>query len=741
MAYSLLNSLSQGPDAVRIYKVVKSGDFLYRLVQSTTSDEPAIQIYDISDLNSPVFISQTIIYRLPLSSGPFEIGDMVVQGDFIYLTFASAMLFLDDPGGEANNYNGVVTIYDATDKVLPVRVYINSDLQSVKYPIISGNYLYVFSTVVALWDGMAFNIQDLCQMHVFDVSVPASASLATTVNTQRMISQTRLYDSNYIVISSLVDEFGDIRSKIEIYDITDPEAPVLTSIWSDPEPDLNLRLVSISDFIIMGDILIAKGRRNVPETDLIFALSITDPTLPVLTGQELECLYYGGAKLFYLDDPILGNDFLVKSLVSTYNPSIVNIDLLGNIYDTGKVIITFYNDTEQEVVGVASDPAQNLILLSSNNPIVSRAIETDFYTTPIVQGILPPLSRTYYANSFGANWYPFRLESWGCNLNEFMKLDWGMRGANDGHWYGIDASEDGQVQIAVSYGGNIAKSEDGGETWRYIDHFIISYPEAYNKVKVSNDAKYVLIATFNGYVYLSDDYGESYWSLFSRSVWRGVAVSDSGQYMVAGNEGSGSYPDYVSFIEISKNYGSTWTRTNFDDLIVYSVGISGDGNCITVGFGNWEGAAVTAFAVSVDGGLTFAFKSLTTIDDGYLISDVRMSYDGQYQVISDRGWIGGALGKVWVSEDYGATWTQKGINDAWTCIAMERNDHNHLIVGKDGWMRESFDFGDTWTEIFTGARWNDILISKDSSITMAVMGNTAIFNESYIYKKGYFKSF
>lgn len=740
MAYSLINKLSSGPDAFQIYKVLKSGNFLYRLVQSSPTEDPAIQIYDVSDLTAPIFISQTIIDRLPASSAPFDTGDMVVQGNYIYVTFYSAMFFLDDgdPGGTANNWNGIVAIYDATDKYALTRAYINSDLQNIRYPIISGNYLYVFTTVVGTWDGFGFIVEDFSQMHVFDVSTAASAFLVTTVNTQRRISQTHLYNTNYIIVSSQVDEFGDVRSKIEIYDVSDPESPVRSSIWADPEPDLNLRIVSISDFITMDDILIAKGRRMSPEEDFIFTLNITDPTSPILTGVELDCLFYGGSKLFYLDSPHLGNNFLVKSLVSVNSPSIVTIDVLGNIYDTGKVIKTFHNDTEEEVVDALSIPEENLLLLSSYSPIILwKVLETDFYTTPTIYDILPPLSRTYYASSWGANFYPFKQASWGCDINQFMQLNWGMRGANDGHWYGVDASEDGQTQIAVSYGGHIAKSEDGGETWRYIDHFIVSYPEGYGKVKVSNDAKYVLITAFSGYVYLSDDYGESYWTLFSRSNWRGIAMSDSGQYMVVGNEGSGMYPDYVSFIQISEDYGSSWTRVSFDDMAVNFVGMSGDGSHITVAFADWSGASVRALAVSTDYGLTFTFKGLTTFDDGFQITDVRMSYDGQYQVISDMGW-GGVPGKVWVSENFGSTWTEKGDRDAWTCIAMERNNHNHLIVGKDGWMRESFDFGDTWTEIFTGARWNDILISKDSSITMAVMGNSAIFNESYIYKKGYF---
>jgi hypothetical protein len=741
MAYTPISEIAAGPNAFKIFNIIKSGNYLYRICQAAPSEEPLLQIYNIEDYALPVLISNTIVSLPPGANPLYSDPSICVQDNNLVVVFENAGF--NDPMHPENNFNGIIMIYDITDKINPVRVYMDISIQLSAFPLIKGNYLYICTTVEFTYHDDAFWESGRGVITIFDISTPATAFVVSTVGCHNRVYSSQFYTDNYMVLSTS-DEFGvdpTVGGWIDIIDVSDVGSPVRAGDWRDLNPDLTQNLRYFKYALIMGDICIVSAIKSSDEyRPYLFTLDISNPASITKVGVDVASLIDGvhfWMTLYKYEDQILGNHFFVGWWTSSRRVSKLGITLSGEIFDTGAMLSTFWNNTLETIIDIKSYPEDNLLFVSPENPSFYKIITTRLLTAPVVQSEYPLTTRTYYASSFGGNLYPFKEISWGCNVNEYMRLNWGMRGANDGHWYGIDGSSNGQIQIAVSYGGSIAKSGDYGETWRPITLPLYNFLEAFHKVKTSSTCQYVLVTTLNGQAYLSDDYGESYWGLFDIGNWRGVGMSDSGQYMVVGNEGLGMYPDYVSFIEISKDYATTWSRVSFDDMAVNFVGMSGDGSHITVGFADWTGASLRALAVSTDSGASFVFKGLTTFDDGFQITDIKMSYDGQYQTISDMGW-GGVPGKVWVSDNYGATWIEKGIRDAWTCIAMDRTNHQHLIVGKDGWMRESFDFGDTWTEIFTGARWNSIFISHDSSVTVAVMGNTAIFNESYIYKKGYF---
>jgi len=69
---------------------------------------------------------------------------------------------------------------------------------------------------------------------------------------------------------------------------------------------------------------------------------------------------------------------------------------------------------------------------------------------------------------------------------------------------------------------------------------------------VSLDGKYQTAVTYNGYIYVSDDYGDTWTQKDSERSWRVVSLSSTGQYQTA--------TTYNGYIYVSDDYGDTWTQ-------------------------------------------------------------------------------------------------------------------------------------------------------------------------------------
>lgn len=107
---------------------------------------------------------------------------------------------------------------------------------------------------------------------------------------------------------------------------------------------------------------------------------------------------------------------------------------------------------------------------------------------------------------------------------------------NERNWDGISISSDGKIQSATDSGGYIYNSQDHGETWVSAD-ITKTGNRIWEAIAISANANFQTALDIDGYIFLSLDFGST-WNLttdtntFGRK-WQGVAVSANGQYQTA----------------------------------------------------------------------------------------------------------------------------------------------------------------------------------------------------------------
>lgn len=131
------------------------------------------------------------------------------------------------------------------------------------------------------------------------------------------------------------------------------------------------------------------------------------------------------------------------------------------------------------------------------------------------------------------------------------------------YWvFGAAMSNDGQYQFIIGNDGisppftsRVYKSDNYGVTWAPTQN--LQYKRS---IACSSSGQYVIIGTDGGNVWVSADYGNS-WNAPSSlpsgsTVWDGVAVSATGQYMMVGNVAGSTYSYY------SIDYGASWSQSS-----------------------------------------------------------------------------------------------------------------------------------------------------------------------------------
>ena len=107
-------------------------------------------------------------------------------------------------------------------------------------------------------------------------------------------------------------------------------------------------------------------------------------------------------------------------------------------------------------------------------------------------------------------------------------------------------------------------------------------PRIFEKFRSSYDGKYMLVLSksegqsiFDGYVYLSTDYGYNWKYInnmpndLSFSIWTSISVSNSGQVMSAITSKESSY-----YCLQSQDYGVTWNIINTPSVSLYCIAIN-----------------------------------------------------------------------------------------------------------------------------------------------------------------------
>ena len=262
---------------------------------------------------------------------------------------------------------------------------------------------------------------------------------------------------------------------------------------------------------------------------------------------------------------------------------------------------------------------------------------------------------------------------------------WTARTApGDSPWSSIASSADGTRLAAVGVGTQIWTSGDSGVTW---------VPRAANlfwdSVTMSADGSRIAAATLetnagsgDGRIYTLEQapgavFGAGVWIERSEvQMWRSIASSADGRKLVAAAHRDGATSAQPG-VFTSDNYGVTWTARSTLAVSAYRVTSSADGTRL---------AMVERFGkiyTSADSGLTWSagvfeggFNSVASSADGSVL--VAVQANGKSSV-EDQAVVPGRTGKMLVSTNAGATWTERATPNKWWRGAAVSADGNRLV--------------------------------------------------------------
>lgn len=219
--------------------------------------------------------------------------------------------------------------------------------------------------------------------------------------------------------------------------------------------------------------------------------------------------------------------------------------------------------------------------------------------------------------------------------------------------------------------------------------------------------------------------------VFTNTSFSAVAVNrGSGQYMVVGNayigSSSGVYPGYLYR---SSNYGASWTQVSIT--------------------GYWQKIAMSDNGQYI---LALSDKVYLSSDYGALFTEVTslgtasftggaISSNGQYQMIAANNINQYGDSCVYISNNYGVTWTtfQSSIYDTYSSCAINSDGSVFLLgggVGGTSFIFRSTNQGSSWSSVYTaqyGSAVNDINITASNGWVLASNYGTA-YNGFYLIR-------
>lgn len=229
---------------------------------------------------------------------------------------------------------------------------------------------------------------------------------------------------------------------------------------------------------------------------------------------------------------------------------------------------------------------------------------------------------------------------------------------------------DGKYMYLMKSDGNIIKSIDSGTNWTNPSRT----GTAYGDISCNSTGQYVITTSddYNG-CYVSSNYGVSFSSKAIAGGHYQTACSTDGSKMYV--SGSNNYTFY------SHNYGVTWNsvRMQLGLSPTFGTACNGDGSIVyhTGELGIYK---------SVTSGTTFSLISGSTN-----MRQCACSITGQY-IISARN-----PGLVYISADYGSTWSSKLYSAGWYSVAMSLDGKTQMVGAENGNIFcYSTDFGSSW---------------------------------------------
>ena len=276
-------------------------------------------------------------------------------------------------------------------------------------------------------------------------------------------------------------------------------------------------------------------------------------------------------------------------------------------------------------------------------------------------------------------------------------------------------SSDGRYQVITSSNGYIYVSNDYGNTWTpRITDAIRTW--ARFSAAISADGKYQTVAHNDGYIYVSNDYGNTWNAKDSVRYWGAITISSDGKYqtaIVGGNPGG---------VWGSNDYGNTWIKKTSTPYL-YCVSMSSDGK--------YQYLTLSYIGSSVFRSSDYG-NNWTTIYNTSSLSAIATSADGKFVIVGRQG------SQILISNNYGASFVTKSASADHYSVAISDNGKYMAagvgnVVGVTGGIYFSSDYGNTWKLITPATgRWS-VAMSSNGKYILAVndSGSPASF---YIFK-------
>ena len=226
----------------------------------------------------------------------------------------------------------------------------------------------------------------------------------------------------------------------------------------------------------------------------------------------------------------------------------------------------------------------------------------------------------------------------------------------------------------------------------------------WNHVAMTPDGNNLLASVGSGYLYTFTDSGATFverQASGSTQAWNGVSISSDGTYMLAAiNPGA---------LWLSADSGVTWTKLTgagvrywFGKTAMNSTGTrlaASESNSVNSSIGSiWTSTQTTTTMTSAMGTVPTQMYGLAANWHRMCCSD-----SGQYiAAVQFQNAAASAGGYIYVSNDYGATWTAPAtVNTAtrsWNGISMSSNGQYMLASASNNiQLYRSADYGVTWT--------------------------------------------
>jgi len=194
----------------------------------------------------------------------------------------------------------------------------------------------------------------------------------------------------------------------------------------------------------------------------------------------------------------------------------------------------------------------------------------------------------------------------------------------------------------------------------------------YNLTAISGNAQYMLAAANGAGLFLSNNFGAN-WSqvtgVSANGGWTGLALSYTGQYMVAMSQTTNNAPVY------STNYGVTWTQTGyFGSLLATFISLSGNGQYCLAGY-TQNVYLVSNYLAGFSTGTTTQ-PTFSPALAAVAIPAASLSTTGQYMVIVTAG----TTNNVYFSINYGATFTGITVGAAALVSCTMSYDGSYITV-------------------------------------------------------------